>query len=250
MTLTGTDPVTEIPGVGKSTAQQMNGTILVRDFVLNEQVDHRLPSKKKEAAQAIRTADIDPFDNYDHRDIMLAKFRCAHSARLFDDTGTKNCSLHDAVHASPYPCWGVLGDRDWTPLPSGADLTVTPTALVPAHYRTPGDTHKAVYIVTTESTVSDPNGRVQNPASGAQTDTIIPARELDLLLDIFDKPHGDMLSAMNYEQDSPLHIRDPNTGVEALLPTATCPNRSDQALQWSQTDHDNADTTIYTLPLE
>lgn len=250
MTLTGTDPVTDIPGVSKSTVKQMDGAILVRDFLLSEQVNHRLPSKTRDAAYAIRTADIDPFDDYGPREIMLAKFRCAHGARFFDETG-KTCSLHDAAFASPSPCWGVLGDRSGTPLPSDDTLTVTPNALIPAHYRTPGDRHNAVYLVTTDPTVSDPNGHVQTPASTtAHTDTIIPARELDLILDIFGATHGDMLSAMSYEQDSPLLIRDPDTGVEAMLPTATCPNRSDQALQWPQTDHGDAETIIYTLPLE
>lgn len=246
MTLTGTDPITAIPGVGAKTADRVldDDDALIRDFVTNVTVS-RLRANKTEAANELRNATIEPFDVYSSTQLLFAKFRCTHRASTFGDDGNR-APIEEAVAAAPTPRWSFLGDRDRTPLPPEERLTIEPSSLVPAHYRTPGDQHKAVYLVTDESRVDDPNSHVHEPRED-HIDTVVPARELDVIADLFGRTPSELLPTMRYEQDSPLHFSDPETGVEAMLPTATCPNRAGDATEWPQATREKADTTIYSL---
>lgn len=251
MTLTGTDPATDIPGLGPRTAERLRGNIeTVRDFVVESgPIVERLPSNKREASKAIRQAQIAPFNGWTAQEVQLAKFKTAHSANWFDPDGVKRTDLGNAVAAGPYPVWGLLGDRPWAQLPTEDELPEQPESLIPAHYRTPGDRHKAVYLVTTAETVTMPNEQIRAP-DGDDVDTVVPARELELLADIVNQSPQELLETMRYAQDSPLHFEDPDTGLSALVPAATCPAREETAGQWGQVTREKADTVVYNLACE
>lgn len=260
MVLEGTDPVTDIPGVGPGTADRLpDGLDTVRDFVLHTYRIDRLPSKKDEAAHAIRTAEIEPFNGISEDQISLAKLVATTDARLYDDSFSKlpttdrqtpgaNPAYDAAVAAAPYPCWIFLGRFEATDLlPPDDDLTTSPTSVEAAHYRHPTTgRHHAVYHLTTADTITAVNNRVTNPADG-ETETVVSAHALDVVADIFGRAVPELQDGMRFEQDSPVCVANPETGFTAMIPAATCPARLEAASTWPQATRTNAADPFHVL---